>query len=156
MSDNLISTAEVSSTVLRDLFTMPLREEADMDDGFVDDPIDRSDEAPMVLTSFPDSGVHYPHVIVERAAQTSNSLDRHGDVWEADIDVRATVHSRSATQANKLADGLVAWFEGNQWWLHQNGFMDGASGPVQDANWESDPTITSLQVTFSGRLNTRP
>jgi hypothetical protein len=156
MSDNLIATGEASSHVLRDLFTMPLRDEADGSEGFIDDTKDRQGEAPMVLTSLPDSGVFYPHIIIDRAAQSSEVLDRHGDVWEADIDVRATIHCKSATQANKLADGVVAWFEANQWWLHQNGFMDGSSGPIQDANWDSGSTITTLQVTFSGRLNTTP
>ncbi|WP_133412232.1 hypothetical protein [Natrarchaeobaculum sulfurireducens] len=133
---------------------MPLRDE--VEDGVLDDPKDRSDAAPMVLTSLPDTGLLYPHVIVERADQSSEQLDRHADVWEDDFDVQVTVHHKSSTGANKLIDGVVAWFKENQWELHRNGFMDTSVGPVTDANWESDPKIHTVQVTLFGRLNTTP
>lgn len=156
MSDNLIATGEASSTVLRDLFVMPLRDEVDSDDGYIEDTKDRTDDAPMVLTSLPDTGLLYPHVIVERQSQDGESLDRQGTVWEHDMEVRVTVYSKSSTEANKLIDGVVAWFEDNETWLHEQGFMDTATGPVRDATWEPNPKIHQVEVTFSGRLNTTP
>ena len=157
MADNLVDTGDASSHVLRDLFVMPLRDEVELPDGFISDPKDRGDgDAPMVLTSLPDSGLLYPHVIVERASQSGDSLDRHGDTWEHDMEIRVTVHSLSSTQANKLIDGIVAWFEINQWWLHNNGFMDTATGPIQDANWEAGARVNTVQITFRGRLTTTP
>lgn len=155
MTHNLIRTGDASTVVLRDLFVTPLRNAVSDSSQPLSDPVDRgSDTAPMVLTSLPDSGRHYPHVIVQRGDVSSESLDWNGSVYDNDYVIQITAHSKSSTEANKLIDGVIHWAEENNQWLHDNGFMEAETGSAVPASWDDNASVTSVQTTVDGRINT--
>lgn len=152
---NLIPTGDASTVVLRDLFVTPLRNAASDADQPFDDPVSRGDgDAPMVLTSFPDTGRKYPHVIVQRGNASAESLDRQSHVYDNEYTIEITAHSKSSTQANKLIDGVIHWVGDQELWLHSQGFMDISIGSTVPVSWDDTAKVTSLQTTVDGRINT--
>lgn len=121
----------------------------------LDDPREGSrNGSQFVLTSYPDRNVEYPHIVVREVGDSADRRDSRVDLWLHNYSVRVEMLGRSATEAYMLRGGVKAWFQRNYDTLRDNGYVDVGLDSSTPMNWESDPGVTALQVTYSGDLYT--
>lgn len=159
-----VPPGKASETILRDTIRNGLRDAAASSYGensgvdyggfLLDDPQAPRDGSQFVLTSYPDRRVEYPHVIVREVGDSAERRDSRTDLWLHDYTVRVEVLGRSSTEAFMLRDGVKEWFQRSFGTLRDAGYVDVALDSATPMNWESDPNVTALQVTYSGDLYT--
>lgn len=141
----------MSREVVKDLIADELQ--TYLDDADVD-PVSRSDAAPLVLTSWPDTGLQYPHVVVQEASITSSKFgNQRNDLWEHGISVLITVAARQDTEKFILKDttrGFVLDSQNAE--LRDGGFHDGEIESTTESDFEDDPEITTMQMTVTGTV----
>lgn len=114
----------------------------------------RGDDAPFVVTSFPDRNVHYPHVVVREVGSSGGRLDSRVDLWENNYDVRAEVYARSSTEMFTLRDDLKAWFQASYEAFRSAGWTDVEQASSTPMNFEGDVQLNTWQITYTGTLYT--
>lgn len=149
-----VPPGKAGEQIVRDTIRDGLRSTATDDATTLDDPHAPRGDSQFVLTSYPDRNVEYPHVIVREVGDTGDRRDSRVDLWLHNYSVRVELLGRSATEAYMLRGGVKAWFQRNHDALRDAGFVDVGLDSSTPMNWESDPGVTALQVTYTGDLYT--
>jgi hypothetical protein len=112
----------------------------------LDDPLDPR--------SFPDRNVEYPHIVAREVGDSGERRDSRADLWLHNYTVRLEVYARSATEAFVLRGGVKEWMQRNFDTLRDNGYVDVGLDSSTPMNYEGDPGVEALQVTYTGDLYT--
>lgn len=161
-----VPPGKASETIVRDTIRDGLRAAAlesygggygsSYSDGFtLDDPLEGSrNGSQFVLTSYPDRNVEYPHIIVREVGDSGDRRDSRVDLWLHNYTVRVELLGRSATEAFMLRDGVKEWMQREYDVLRDAGFVDVGLDGSTPMNWDGDPNVTALQLTYAGDLYT--
>ena len=151
----VLDNSTISKDIVKDLLAQGLQDHADADGTALTDPKAPRDNktAPLVLTSWPDQGLLYPHIVVQEANIESTNFDNRHELWEHDVQVLFTITAEQDTQKFMLKDAVRGWIlSSQQGELKDGGFSDGQINSTSNADWENDPEATSVQITASGTV----
>lgn len=147
----VIKTENLSAEIVVDLIASNLKSS-------INDPLNNrsSSDADFVVTSMPDKGVQYPHLVVAEENDSAVPVDNIRKMKVHDsYDAVVEVYARSDTEKFKLRDKVKSEIERLKDEFQDKGFADvqySSGGTTPDAESE----VKSVAVTVSGLVHTHP
>ena len=154
MSTNpTIDTGELSKSIVVDTLRQGLESFA----GITDPEAPRdADTAPFVVTSWPDVGVAYPHIVVSEEDVTLSPIDRRHDVWEGTFTAGFQIEAENATQKFGLKDSVRDFVVSNyaNGTFKDAGFADVTIESTTATDWDATKETQGTLITISGLVHT--
>lgn len=153
-SNPVLDNHSISKSVVQDLFRKELQDWADDDTTPLTDPHAPrdSDDAPFVVTSYPDQGLRYPHIVVDESNIVSTAFDNRRELWEHDVNIELEILARQDTEKFVLKDATRGFVLSTQGTQQSAGFADGDIAGSTASSWESDPEVVAHQLTINGTV----
>ena len=117
--------------------------------------IRESDQAPFILTSYPNTGTAYPHLIVSEQDNSLQEISPQSDLHEGPFVAEVQIEARSSTERFNLKDGVREWIlqqAKSQGTFQAAGFYDVSLEAVTPTDWDSNSQTTGLSMTISGTI----
>ena len=155
VTNPVIDADKLSKEVVQDLLRSGLQDYADADSP-LDDPLSPRDnkQAPFVLTSYPDIGVSYPHLVVRETNIDLEALDSKHDVFNGPFSAGIEIVATNATEKFALKDAVRAFIIRNYAddTFRNAGFTDVSIDGTDAIDWDDSTETESLEVSISGEV----
>lgn len=148
-----IDAGELSKEVVRDLLRGGLQAFADDSNSSLTDPeAPRGDSAPFVVTSWPNVGALFPHIVVSEENVSLEPIDRRHDVWEGTFEAGFQVEATNSTEKFALKDAVrdfvIKNYADNT--FQNAGFSDVSIESTTATDWDATSETTGTLITISG------
>ena len=146
----VINVENLSAKVVVDFIASNLRDE-------IVDPLGTRDSnvADFVLTSFPDKGVLYPHIICGERSDSSVAVDNNRILREHNYVGVVRIMARSDTEMFKLRDKVKAVISAYRKVLEDNGFFD-IQISSNEVSVDERSEVSECDVEISGKVYSLP
>ena len=155
VTNPVIDVSELSKEVVQDLLRSGLQAFAD-ESSSLNDPLSprENKQAPFVLTSYPDIGVSYPHLVVRETNIELAPIDRTQNVWSGPFSAGIEIIATNATEKFQLKDGVRAFVvkEYAADTFTNAGYHDVSIDSTDAIDWDDTTETESLEVSISGEV----
>ena len=152
----VLDVSELSKAVVQDLLRAGLQAYADDENEPLTDPLDPRDakQAPFVLSSYPDIGAAYPHIVVRENNVELSSLDNKHDVFTGEFSAGIEVIATNDTEKFVLKDAVRAFVvrEYADGVFTDAGFSDVSIDSTTDVSWDESHETRELEITITGTV----
>ena len=151
-----VPSDSLSKKIIRDLWRDQLR--AAITAGMITDSnaTTRPAKSPMVVTEYPDTKRHYPHIVITEAADVSRRPDIRGDVWLHTYTVGIEIAAKTSTQMFKIRDQVRGWIESNTATLNQLNYHDAEIVSSTAMSWDATEQVRRWRIAVRGTVYTAP
>ena len=105
-----------------------------------------------VLTSFPSTLIHYPHIIVQENNNQLRRMDARVDQQEGPYSVKLTLKAKNNDHIFSIRDGLKAWLHDSYVTLRDGGFTEPSLDNAIPTRWDPTGKIKTMEMVITGTV----
>lgn len=155
MANPTIEIANLSTQVLVDTFVDGLNAYVNDVNEPLEDPLTERSHTRFILTSWPDSGLELPHIIVSEFGDDSSPLDLKQDVDQHDYAVSIRVLARNNHERSVLKDQTRHYLQKERTnTFRENGFAE-PDISTNESQWDETADYEEIQHVVTGLVHTR-
>ena len=119
------------------------------------DPLDNRTQTQFILTSWPDSGLELPHIIVSEFSDDATPLDLKQDVDQHDYQVSVRVLGRNNHERAKLKDQTRQFLQKERIRSFRDAGFANISISTNESQWDETGDYEEIQHVVTGLVHTR-
>lgn len=156
-TNKTINIEDLSTEIIVNIFRDGMRDAADDENEPLTDP--KSDQRPdnteFIMTSFPQTRVFYPLIIIDEFDDSDERVDAQVDFFRHSYALRITIYAESNTHLYHIRDQVRHFIESNYVANMDAGFHETSIQSSTAATWEVNAEVQKWEMIVSGMVFTK-